>query len=221
MDSLIHIEDTLNMIFEESNIESNNDVESECDDQTVSCNCYKSSDISLDIESDQLPTPKLQSKDKLFGYSTQVPNQVGRTQAHNLYSAGNYLPRSVESRIYSPLSALKCLISQNIVDLVVNATQTCLDSIGRSFNFTEKNYSRRTRRRYISDLEKEIVENNAVSDDNEPRPPSSKQSKLEKKPRCNTCPRTADKKTVCCCDLFKKALCQSHMTNFCDSCLIK
>ena len=140
VDSRIDIEDTLNMIFEESSSENGNDVESECDDQTVSCNCYKSSDISLHIESDQLPTPKLQSKDKLFGYSTQVPNQVGRTQAHNLYSVGNYLPRSVDSRIYSPLSALKCLISQNIVDLVVNSTQTCLDSIGRSFNFTEKDF---------------------------------------------------------------------------------
>ena len=44
------------MIFEESSSESNNDVESEYDDQTVSWNCYKSSDI----ETDQLPTPKLQ-----------------------------------------------------------------------------------------------------------------------------------------------------------------
>ena len=76
MDSRIHIEDALNMIFEESSSESGNDVESECDDQTVSCNCSTSSSITLDIESNQLQTPKLQSKDKLFGYSKQVLNQV-------------------------------------------------------------------------------------------------------------------------------------------------
>ena len=79
---------------------------------------------------------------------------------------------------------------------------------------------KRSRRRYILAFVNEIVDEFASEDEKEVQP-RSKQSKLCKKARCTKCPRIKDSKTLCCCDMCLKPMCQSHMTNVCDDCLTR
>ena len=72
--------------------------------------------------------PGFVSKDGLYNYSPTAPQQRQRVSAVNLFKATPGIPRSVNSRIFTPLDCIKQFITPEIIGQIVSSTNTQLES---------------------------------------------------------------------------------------------
>ena len=140
MQAQFNPEETLKTILQEESSDSANDEVSCSDNVTLSDITTSDSDDTFVDNNGNNPQCELLSKDKCFAYSRTIPIQRGRPMAQNSFSRQRTLPKSIQARIFSPFSSLKCFISQPIVDIIIDSTNHFAKSNGISISITEKDF---------------------------------------------------------------------------------